>query len=184
MSHSPCLLCCSQFWNTYNIYVPLDTTALGGALLEWGHTDEALLYIGYYFATFVCNQTGAINYGNFGCDNDANYGRLLDLFVSAVEYSSNLSWARAHLPTVQAMAANVLRRRASAVAAFPPSSPLHGLVAGSPDHDLCDGPGYYFNNQAWFVRGLLSLHRLHVEFPTLSLNSSLEAALLPAATAW
>eukprot|EP01043_Picozoa_sp_COSAG02_P016384 COSAG02_NODE_718_length_18064_cov_5.507932_13_plen_475_part_00 len=111
------------------------------------------------------------------------------MFVTAVEYSSDLSWAREHLPTVHAMANNVLRRRAKAVAAFPPSSPLHGLVPGSPDHDLCRrgtqvGPGYYFNNQAWFVRGLLSLHRLHVEFPALSRDSSLEDQLLPVATTW
>ena len=111
------------------------------------------------------------------------------MFVLAVEYSSNLTWARLHLPTVHAMATNVLQRRAAAVAAFPPSSPLHGLVPGSPYHDLCNGgaqtgPGYYFNNQAWFVRGLLSLHRLHTEYPAISINATLEAEMQPAATAW
>ena len=35
-----------QFWNTYNVYLPLDTLALNGALLEWGHTTEALSYLG------------------------------------------------------------------------------------------------------------------------------------------
>jgi hypothetical protein len=37
-----------QFWNTYNINLPLDTLALAGALLEWGHAKEALQYIGWY----------------------------------------------------------------------------------------------------------------------------------------
>ena len=119
------------------------------------------------------------------CDNDANYGRLIDMFVSAVEFSQDMSWARAHLPTVHAMAANVLARRAAAVAAFPPSSPLHGIVPGSPDHDICHNPGYYFASNVWFVRGLLSLGRLHAENPhSLSMNTSVEAALLPTATAW
>ena len=154
-----------QFWNTYNTYVPLDTTAIGGALLEWGLTHEAQRYIGHFLQRFVHNATGQIDYGNFGCDNDANYGRVLDLFVRAVEYSANTSWARAHLPTVHAMASNVLRRRAAAVLAFPPASPLHGIVPGSPDHDICHAPGYYFASQVWFVRGLLSLHRLHAEYP-------------------
>ena len=54
-----------QFWNTYNIYVPLDTYAIAGALLTWGHHVEAFRYIGYFFDTFVHNETGAINYGNF-----------------------------------------------------------------------------------------------------------------------
>ena len=31
-----------QFWNTYNINLPLDTLALAGGLLEWGHADEAI----------------------------------------------------------------------------------------------------------------------------------------------
>jgi hypothetical protein len=178
-----------QFWDNYNIYIPLDTNAIGGALLEWGHTEEALRYIGYFFANFVNRDTGHIIYGPFIADNLANYGRALDMFVSAVEYSSNITWAREHLPTVHAMAACVLRRRASALASFPPSSPLHGIVPGSPDHDLVTsggqvGPGFYFNNQCWFVRGLLSLHRLHVEYPPLSLNATLEAEFLPTATAW
>eukprot|EP01051_Picozoa_sp_SAG22_P000864 SAG22_NODE_28_length_28728_cov_19.603619_7_plen_1070_part_00 len=178
-----------QFWNNYNIYIPLDTNAIGGALLEWGHTDEALRYIGYFFANFVNRENGTIIYGTFIADNLANYGRALDMFVSAVEYSSNITWARELLPTVHAMAAGVLRRRASALAAFPPSSPLHGIVPGSPDHDLVTsasqvGPGFYFNNQCWFVRGLLSLHRLHVQYPALSLNATLQAEFLPTANAW
>jgi hypothetical protein len=174
-----------QFWNTYNIYVPLDTYALAGALLAWGHTYEVLQYTGYFFDTFVNNVTGAIDYGNFGCDNDANYGRLIDLFVTAVEYSEDVAWARAHLPTVHAMAVNVLKKRDAAVAAYPPASPLYGIVPGTPDHDICKHPGYYFASNVWFVRGLLSLHRLHVEYPSsLAMNATIEAALLPTTTAW
>ena len=45
-----------QFWNEYNVYLPLDTLAIGTALLEWGHTKEALAYIGYFFSRMVCMQ--------------------------------------------------------------------------------------------------------------------------------
>ena len=45
-----------QFWNKYNVYLPLDSLALNGALLEWGHIKEALKYLGYFFSNFVCMQ--------------------------------------------------------------------------------------------------------------------------------
>jgi hypothetical protein len=47
-----------KFWNTYNEYLPLDTLALGGALLEFGHTQEALQYLMFFFETRVCSQPG------------------------------------------------------------------------------------------------------------------------------
>jgi hypothetical protein len=34
-----------------------------------------------------------IDYDIFGCDSDADYGRLIDLFVQAVRYSGNTTWA-------------------------------------------------------------------------------------------
>ena len=40
--------------HTYNTYLPLDSLALNGALLEWGHTQEALAYIRYFFSLNVC----------------------------------------------------------------------------------------------------------------------------------
>ena len=80
-----------QFWNEYNVWLPLDTLALAGALLEWGHTGEGLQYLGYFWTHFVCmdkvciepvvhqygkdfggNVTfGQIKYSIFGCDSDA-----------------------------------------------------------------------------------------------------------------
>lgn len=72
-----------RFWNTYNIYLPLDTLALNGALLEWGHYVEALDYLHYFFTTKVCTRPlclepppgqgnisyGEIDYDIFGCDS-------------------------------------------------------------------------------------------------------------------
>lgn len=82
------------------------------------------------------------------------------------------------------MASLVLEKRAEAVAAFPASSPLHGIVAGSPEHDICGAPGYFFSVNTWHVRGLLELHRVHKEFPSLTGNATLEGLLLPTAEAW
>ena len=70
----------------------------------------------------------------FGCDSDADYGRLIALYVQAVRYSGDFVWASSLLPTIHAMASLVLGKRAAATAAFPPGNPLHGMVAGSPEH--------------------------------------------------
>lgn len=82
------------------------------------------------------------------------------------------------------MATNMLARRTAAVAAHNFGHPFHGIVAGSPEHDICGSPSFFFSINVWFVRGLLSLGQLHEEFPALTLNASLEALLLPTATAW
>jgi hypothetical protein len=55
---------------------------------------------------------GYIIYNVFGCDSDADYGRLIDLYVKAVRYSGNMTWAKEMLPAAQALAAAVLERRA------------------------------------------------------------------------
>lgn len=173
-----------QFWNTYNINLPLDTLALAGALLEWGHWPEALQYLSWFFANNV-RSAGTIDYKNFGCDSDADYGRIIDTFATAARYSGNVSWARALLPSVHTMAQNVLLQwRSDAVAAFPQGNPLHGIVPGSPEHDICHAPGYFFSVNVWGIRGLEALARLHGDFPALSLNASWEQQLAPTASAW
>jgi hypothetical protein len=192
-----------KFWNTYNEFLPLDTLALGGALLEWGHGEAALPYLGFVFDTRVCSNVvcvtkagkdgshtknvsrGEIIYSVFGCDSDADYGRLLALYVQAVRVSGNLTWAKAHLVTAQAMASLVLAKRMAAVSAVPKSDPRHGIVPGSPEHDICGGPGFFFSINVWYVRAFLDLHRLHTEYsPALSGNTTLEKLLLPTAEAW
>ena len=106
------------------------------------------------------------------------------MYVQAVRYSANLTWADAMLPAVHALAANVLARRAEAVNMFPPPHPFHGMVYGSPEHDICTAPSFYFSPNVWFCRGLLSLGQLHAEYPALSRNMTLESELLPTGAAW
>jgi hypothetical protein len=105
-----------QFWNTYNINLPLDTLALVGALLEWSHEPEAIQYMSWFFKQNIDPADGSILYKNFGCDSDADYGRILDTFVLTVRYSGNVSWAQSLLPSVTAIASRIMSKRASAVA--------------------------------------------------------------------
>ena len=44
----------SERSRVHSVYLPLDDLALNGALLEWGHTQEALAYIRYFFSLNVC----------------------------------------------------------------------------------------------------------------------------------
>ena len=78
----------------------------------------------------------------------------------------------------------MLTQRTAAVAAFPSGSPLHGMVTGSPEHDICGGPGYFFSVNVWHVRGLDDLGRLHAEYPSLSIDPAFEKQLRPTAAAW
>jgi hypothetical protein len=57
-------------------------------------------------------------------------------------------------------------------------------VPGSPEHDICRDPGYFFSINVWHVRGLDSLSKLHAEFPALSINATLERSLAPTAAEW
>ena len=187
-----------------NVYLPLDTLALNGALLEWGHTAEALQYVGWFFARMVCMTQlcvepvihqygrsfggnvgfGGIIYNVFGCDSDADYGRLIDMYVQAVRYSGNITWAAEALPAVHALATNVLVRREAASKRYPVGHPFHGMIYASPEHDICTAPSFFFSPNVWFVRGLKSLGQLHAEYPSLSINATFEAALLPVAQEW
>ena len=75
-------------------------------------------------------------------------------------------------------------RRAEAVSMYPAGHPFHGMVSGTPEHDICTAPSFYFSPNVWFVRGLLSLGHLHVEFPVLTHNVTLEREFIPTATTW
>ena len=65
--------------------------------------------------------------------------------MQAVRYSGNQSWAAEMLPYAQALATHVLVRRAQAVSDYPPGHPFHGIVYGSPEHDICSAPSYFFS---------------------------------------
>ena len=113
-----------------------------------------------------------IIYNVFGCESDADYGRLTE-----VRYSGNMAWAS------EILAGSARVGRAEAVAMFPAGHPFHGMVYGSPEHDICTAPSFYFSLNVWFARGLLSLGQMHSEYPGLSRNATFESMLLPTVTA-
>lgn len=175
-----------KFANEYNEYLPLDTLALNEALLEWGQQDTAKRYLDYFFQTYI-NTNGYIIYSLFGCDGDADYGRLISAFVKTVRYSGDLDWASSLISTISNMANVVLQRRQESIAIHPPGHILHGLARGSSEHDICRryvGRGYFFSVNAWHIRGLLDLHQLLSDYPSLYLNSTWTAMLEEAAGDW
>jgi hypothetical protein len=173
-----------KFWNVYNTFLPLDTLALGGALNAWGHAATTQAYLGAFLHSKVNATTGKIIYSIFGCDSDTDYGRLISLFVRTVEIGGDLEWAKVFVPLIHAMAKTFLLKRADAVANVTKGSPLHGIVAGSPEHDICSGKYFYFSVNVWHVRGLQNLGNLHQRFPSLSMERAWEDLLLPTAKAW
>merc|ERR1711957_230856 len=173
-----------KFANEYNEYLPLDTLALNNALLEWGQHKTSLTYLDHFFRNYVDNSTGRIVYSLFGCDGDGDYGRLISTYSRAVRYSGNLTWARTHLPTIESMAGVLLEKRRLAEEAFPADHVLHGMVPGSPEHDICSTKGHYFSVNVWHVRGLSDLHVLLADYPALTFNKSLGGLLGPTSTAW
>lgn len=173
-----------KFWNLYNEYLPLDTLALNVALLEWGQHATSCRYLEHFFHKYMNATTGKIIYGPFGCDSDADYGRLISTFCKAVRYSGNMTWAKNLLPIIENMAGVVLSWRAEAEAKYPPGNPLHGIVPGAPEHDICGGRAHFFSINAWFVRGLQDLHQVLQEYPHLTHNRTLEALLEPTVNKW
>jgi len=172
-----------KFANEYNEYLPLDTLALNGALLEWGQHVTARRYLEYFFRNMVNATTGQIIYSLFGCDGDPDYGRLIRTYVQAVRYSGDTKWANELLPIVEKMAGVLLAKRALAETSFPKGNPLHGIVPGSPEHDICGGKAYFFSINVWYVRGLSDLDQMLKDY-SLSYNKSLEAMLEPITDAW
>jgi len=95
-----------------------------------------------------------------------------------------MTWAQNILPIIEKMVGVLLAWRDEALEAFPPGNPLHGIIPGSPEHDICGGRGHFFSVNVWCVRGLLDLHQVLQEYPKLTHNRTLEALLAPTANAW
>jgi len=85
-----------------------------------------------------------------------------DLFarVARMQLAANLAngsaWLNAHFAQGFALANHSLALRLEAVSRgeTPGVNASAGMVFGSPEHDLCHNPDYYYHNNAWFVRGM------------------------------
>jgi hypothetical protein len=95
-------------------------------------------------------------------DGLADYGEMEDLFarVARMQLAANLAngtaWLDAHLAQGFLLANHSLALRLAAVARgeTPGVNASAGMIFGSPEHDLCHSPDYYYHNNAWFVRGM------------------------------
>ena len=151
-----------------------EVAPLNLALVELGLAGMAGARLGYYFDAFVgadgslpecapCAD-GTTASGGFG-DALADYGEMLDVFSrvgrAMLAYEAGgQAWVAAHVPQFARLAGYALRLRLNATQnGTAPGTPTAGLVWGSPEHDTCHEPGYYFHNSAWLARGLLEAGR-------------------------
>ena len=159
------------------------------ALLSLGLRDAAASIIGLYFDEFVradgsLPECDACADGGFG-DALADYGEQLEVFHRTARAqldfggAAGAEWCAAHLPAFVRLANFTLGLRLNASANGAASGdPTHGLVFGSPEHDTCHEPGYYYHNNAWLLRGLQEAAALLAEA-----GGPVEAPLLAALVA-
>lgn len=143
-----------------------ETGTLNTALLAYGLIRQAADRVGYYLWNYVDAADGTLNVtrlcseGGFG-DALSDAGELLALFVDTaaamLRYEQGgAEWVAAHLPVFAAVTNYTLQLRLNASAATAPGSVTHGLIYGSPEHDTCRAPDYYYHNSAWLLRGLMA----------------------------
>lgn len=146
------------------------------SLLELGLFSFAADRVGFYFTVFI-NPDGSLsectpcvdNQEGFG-DALADYGETLDLFVRTANYqlaynSSGTVWVNQYLPPFIALLNYTFRLRMNAtVNGTLPGEVTHGLIYGSPEHDTCHEPDYYYHNNAWILRGLMQATQFLLQY--------------------
>ena len=147
----------------------LTTLALINPMLWYGLTPHALELFHYYLDRFIAEdgrlpgKCGALpanqTVGNFA-DGYADYGRLIDMYVRAVLYSHNSTWATTNAPAVERIADYLVRLREQAMRA---QDDTQGFIWGPAEHDRCHDPDFYFDISVWSWRGLVQLGRLHTD---------------------
>lgn len=123
-------------------------------LVSLGLRNAAAGIVALYFDVFIradgslpeCDDCAA---GGFG-DALADYGEMIEVFGrtarALLDYDGGGSaWVAARLPAFARLANKTLALRLNATAhGAPAGDATHGLVFGSPEHDTCREPGYYY----------------------------------------
>jgi hypothetical protein len=133
------------------------------ALLSLGLRNIAKGIIAFYFDYFIrddgslpeCDDCAS---GGFG-DAIADYGEMIEIFCrlarALIDFDGDVPWVSSYLPAFARLSNHTLRLRQNASAIGAPSGePSHGLVFGSPEHDTCREPDYYYHNNLWLLRGI------------------------------
>ena len=135
-------------------------------LLDIGLADMAAARLGWWFDHYL-TADGQISTGDWedSCPNKfadglSDYGEMEDLFVRCARMqlaTNGTAWLGAHITQGIALMNYSYSLRMAAVARHevPGRNVTAGMIWGSPEHDLCHSPGYYYHNNAWFIRGML-----------------------------
>ena len=156
--------------------LPFQTIALDQNLLDVGLVNMAADRVGWWFDHYIVQtgpNRGAVSTGDWedSCpdgfaDGLADEGEMQDLFVRTAvmqlgyNKANGSAWLAAHIDNAVLLANYSLQRRLAAVAnasLVPPAA--RGLIFGSPEHDTCHSPDYYYHNNAWFIRGMRQMGR-------------------------
>ena len=153
--------------------LPFQEIAVVQNLLDIGLTAMAGDRLGWWMDAYI-TSSGSISTGDWeiSCpfqfaDGFADYGEMLDIIARMIRWelaynSINASdWVRAHIHQALLLAnfSYTLRLQAKHNASTA-GTPAAGLIWGPPEHDTCHDPGYYYHNQAWFVRGFLEMGKV------------------------
>jgi hypothetical protein len=167
--------------------LPFQEIAVVQNLLDIGLADLAAKFTGFWFDNYL-NPDGSISTGDWedSCPNKfadglADIGEMQDLFarVARMQLAANTvngsAWLSSHFAQGLSLTqyALALRKNATARGEVPGVNVTAGLIYGSPEHDLCHSPDYFYHNNVWFARGLFEFGKLLTEVcPSQSVCSS------------
>ena len=129
-------------------------------------------------------------------DGLADIGEMQDLFarVARMQLAANLvngsQWLSSHFAQGLSLTQYglALRKNATARGEVPGVNVTAGMIYGSPEHDLCHSPDFYYHNNVWFARGMFEFGKLLTEVcpsqPICSSYVSLGATLTSEANAF
>ena len=147
--------------------LPFQEIAVVQNLLDIGLAGPAADRLGWWLDNYI-KADGQISTGDWedSCpggfaDGLADYGEMQDIFVrtarAALAQSPNgTAWLAAHMGQGWRLMNYSYHLRLAAVARGEGSgNATKGMIWGSPEHDTCHSPDYYYHNNAWFLRGML-----------------------------
>lgn len=153
--------------------LPFQEIAVVQNLLDVGLIDMAADRLGWWMDAYITAE-GAISTGSwelscpFGfADGFSDLGEMMDIIartaIAQLGYNptNGTAWLAAHIDQAVRLTNYSYGLRLAAKAnASTQGTPAEGLVWGPPEHDTCHQPGYYYHNNAWFIRGLLEMGKL------------------------
>lgn len=123
------------------------------AALEWGLFDEAKAFLGHYLASFVRADGSFVYYG----PAVSEYGQMLALVSRCRQLTGDSVWFSEYRSAARRIAERLVGLRIKSKTAYPPGSPVHGLIPGIPEADYT-GMGLpveaHYSGDAWACRGL------------------------------